>query len=50
MDGKLIREKEFYLTGHCFSCISVRDIAAGSVTGPFDNVKDALKALNTDKV
>ena len=26
------------------------DIAAGSVTGPFDNVKDALKALNTDKV
>ncbi len=27
-----------------------KDIAAGSVIGPFDNVKDALKALKTAKV
>jgi antitoxin MazE len=27
-----------------------RDIAEGNVIGPFDNVKDALKALKTRKV
>jgi len=27
-----------------------RDIAEGDVVGPFDNIKDALKALKTTKV
>ncbi len=27
-----------------------KDITTGSVIGPFDNIKDALKALKTDKV
>ncbi len=27
-----------------------RDIAAGKVVGPFDNVKDSLKALKTTKL